>query len=557
MPKKKRKTGALSAMMKCAAIACGIYEPVNAADVREKLSSAKKDGKDLLSLLEMPNGPCSTLPGTKDGVKAVKELCENGSFDDYVVALRRMTMGYWLGHRVIYHISDAAVDFILNEMSFGHYEVDVGGLFRQVCEVPVFLEFTDEKYKRLNCFCSLTTLFHKEFHKNVLDKENLGLIVFRTNNPPKIGLHAGLTSPLSSFLACSRKENDEAENTIFRVLSYISYLKSMQDSADETLVELQMPSAKCYDVRQIPYEDSLPDFSSPLGLLRGGLCSQFSFLSRQHLLAKMREVQSRIEQDETNGDVSSAAQMLKYVARAVIDWEETRAIYSFDSTIGNTLREKHQRGILLEGLSQDLLSFAPHDTIIIYNTDTIETILISPLDDGTLAIFSVGSENALSIVQVGNPLLGHHWMFSVQPRSILDSYLDALCVLKHILLTYQAKAARVWERADREGGRGQTIQTHVSPPEPSEPPLMRLGEDILPPTLYSVTTKTVRRIPQKELIHKHGWKVIPHVRRGHPHRYWVGRGEEKHMEVRWLKQVKVNASEKQPINSTVIHRVRG
>ena len=35
-------------------------------------------------------------------------------------------------------------------------------------------------------------------------------------------------------------------------------------------------------------------------------------------------------------------------------------------------------------------------------------------------------------------------------------------------------------------------------------------------------------------------KCRPILRRRHPHRYWVGSGDNKHLEVRWIDEIRVN-----------------
>jgi len=551
MPKKKRKTGALSAMMKSAAIACGIYEPVNAADVREKLNEMKIKGKEALRAHGMSDGPASSFSRDPEVLSSIMEICGN-DFDNYILHIRKMVMGYWLNHRVIYHISDETIDFINSQSGLFSRRLPIGFICQKVCEKPIFLEFTGSKYNIPNAFCSLTSLAYNEYCKSPTAEGNLSFVLFVADNPPLVMVRGKLHSTLSEDFYPDDDESGRTENIILRALAYIAFLIDMVDSGEETLVERQMPAAKCYDVFPSPYLDSIPDFSTPLGVLRGGLCFFFSYLSRARMLSSFHLNLAEIA--DKGGPESVEERVKTFVMSAVMDWEESRTIYAYDSKSAEVFRDRYVKPLLLEGLSAELLSFIPHRTIILFNSDTANIVLITPVDNGKLSIFSIDDEMMVSLVEAGNPLLGHHWVLKSHGSSIVDTYIEALCVLWHMLLVFKAKAEKVWAQHSREVGHLRVSNANAEPPEP---PLMRMGEDILPPTLYSVTTKTVRRIPQKELIHKHGWKMIPHVRRGHPHRYWVGRGEERHMEVRWLKEVKVNASEKQPISSTVIHRVRG
>lgn len=50
--------------------------------------------------------------------------------------------------------------------------------------------------------------------------------------------------------------------------------------------------------------------------------------------------------------------------------------------------------------------------------------------------------------------------------------------------------------------------------------------------------------------------MTPHTRRSHAHRYWVGKGENRHLEVRWLQDMKINACmEDGGAVSTVVRKI--
>lgn len=89
-----------------------------------------------------------------------------------------------------------------------------------------------------------------------------------------------------------------------------------------------------------------------------------------------------------------------------------------------------------------------------------------------------------------------------------------------------------------------------------EPPVVRQGGDIndtIPITMYDLTKRAVKRVSQKEAARRGGWKVAPHTRRKHYHRYWVGKGENRHLEPRLLESMKINRGEKTP--SVITHSV--
>lgn len=50
--------------------------------------------------------------------------------------------------------------------------------------------------------------------------------------------------------------------------------------------------------------------------------------------------------------------------------------------------------------------------------------------------------------------------------------------------------------------------------------------------------------------------MTPHTRRRHPHRYWVGRGENRHQEIRWLENIHVNKQNKDALPAVTVHEVK-
>lgn len=74
--------------------------------------------------------------------------------------------------------------------------------------------------------------------------------------------------------------------------------------------------------------------------------------------------------------------------------------------------------------------------------------------------------------------------------------------------------------------------------------------------MFEVTGRTVKKLSNKELVQRYGWTMTPHARRSHAHRFWADKGENRHLETRWLSDMRINAHmESNGQCSTVIHRV--
>lgn len=132
-----------------------------------------------------------------------------------------------------------------------------------------------------------------------------------------------------------------------------------------------------------------------------------------------------------------------------------------------------------------------------------------------------------------------------------------LCIFKHILTILQRKALR------KMNSSGQP-----SPPNPHLPgkklpipsaPIIRQGgdiSDIVPIAMYDLTKRAVKRVPRKEEARRSGWKMTPHTRRRHPHRYWVGSGENRRQEIRWLESIHINKQSEDAVPAVTVHEVK-
>ena len=154
----------------------------------------------------------------------------------------------------------------------------------------------------------------------------------------------------------------------------------------------------------------------------------------------------------------------------------------------------------------------------------------------------------------------------VQSTSKSQIYLfEAFVILYHILTVLQTKAQKhLTEDIMASGNPASTallpteIKAAHQPSGKAKPETnLRFGEAIMMPSfeINEVTVRTVKRIPQKEALQRGGWKMIPHMRRGHPHRYWVGKGEQRHMEIRWLDPMHINAKAKKTAGETIVHEI--
>ena len=147
---------------------------------------------------------------------------------------------------------------------------------------------------------------------------------------------------------------------------------------------------------------------------------------------------------------------------------------------------------------------------------------------------------------------------------------SALCALYHILTVLEQRTMkRLAKETLQQGDPNSTALVpvvHIAKAEREKKEAVaqewqqaiRQGdalEDIPFVEMFDLTPKTVKRISNKAVMKRHGWSMRPHSRRQHPHRYWVGSGENKHLEVRWLAKMQINSKDK-PVKTTTVHELK-
>lgn len=72
------------------------------------------------------------------------------------------------------------------------------------------------------------------------------------------------------------------------------------------------------------------------------------------------------------------------------------------------------------------------------------------------------------------------------------------------------------------------------------------------PNLYEITDQSVRKVSEKEATVHCSWTMPRHVRTAHKHHFWVGTGEDRHLEERWLDDMVINKDLDPTIN---LHKI--
>ena len=354
---------------------------------------------------------------------------------------------------------------------------------------------------------------------------------------------------------------DEDVQLLTKLVAYIGYMKGMKDTKDSVFEEETIKNGIRYKVLPAYTESPTADETTMTGWIRAGLARVMGYYDRSNMIRDFYRDVSQVEQPFVNDTLDSATNFIK---RMVLSWETSRNLYGFKNEFVLSLPIPWLEDTLFTGISSDLLDYMPYNVMAIYPTESTSFLvaLVSrcTLEDGAPGIF---------VAVFGQSEDSHTISCFYEGESLVDGTLKealnkidtdtaiVLCIFKHILTILQRKALRRMNSSrhpalpgPRHPGKGLSI--------PAVPIIRQGGDvsDIVPIAMYDLTKRAVKRVARKEEARRSGWKMTPHTRRRHPHRYWVGRGENRHQEIRWLENIHVNKQNKDALPAVTVHEVK-
>lgn len=566
----KKKTRSLTSIQKAVAKACNM-EMYDTAKVKENIASVKKYSKEIKQIFGM-NEPMD-IPQFTDSGRKFYEKCQK---DDNVYAsvVRNLVIGHWLSNKVVYRIPEETIAFLHERFPIKESDFNINTLLLNACRTPIYLEFQGNGTSASGAFCSCTMLMQGGADRLNLRKytECPGLfacILDRQEDAYIFGYRTESCSVREGVGNAHQELSDNKEDgrtTILEVLAYIGYLRGHADAMGTALVPDSFQGGECYQVLPVPFEDSIPDLGQPSGWFRCGLCAFSDFLSRDNMLEDARQ---RLDKwhwkpgtpvKRLNDDSLEQA-----FYAAMLDWERSKVIYQYDSKTRDALHDKYLDAVMLEGIGKDLMDFLPHNVMMFAPDDCWDVTLVAKckLEDSNVPGLFMVVINGQGISCAAfpcdrSPLSG---LIHEAGSQAMGQMSDALCVMYHILSVMRQKTLKQWERENREGISHHSQKEHKRPVDATarETGPVREGYSIgsAPIQLYDLTARTVKRVSDQETLRRSGWKMIPHVRRRHPHRYWVGSGANRHLEVRWLEDMHIHGDEGQENPAAVVvHSVK-
>lgn len=577
MPKKKKNAHSPTTLDKAFAISNGysLSNPVTAEENRKSIRAAAKKLMQSLGI-ETPNAYAQDTPAKR---RLYEKVHDKDQVSDYCNIIRTIMLGYWDVNKVVYRIEPETVRFLNEQFKIEQLSMPFFALIEKVCGKPIFIEMRGHQ-ELLGFFCGVTRLHNKSFRAKPEDENEPKLVIsmVKTSNA-QIFIYRRPKMLVREYFSNMDEDSGWHEQLAVRLLVYIGFLLCMRDAERDTLIRMSGKSHPYYQVFPIPYKDSLPDFSTPGGWIASGLCNYFGYLNRHTMVREIQEVLRNSEYTPKRPlrlyDSSIDETITEATLAAVLEWEQHKVVFQYDTATKHKLINKYFSSLRYMRMPSDLLAYMPYRTLLLTQSERDFTALVTrhaihidgePKPSEALILVLL---NAIEPVIAIMPCDCDEY-YSTTPLDITQDDMPSLmCALTHVLQVFKTKAENNAAKAAAHESNA-CVPTSVHARTPSEervaPELddkpstgIRGGyrivdeyeEDVV---LFDLTPRTVKRAHREDAQKRCGYKMIPHTRRRHPHHYWVGSGDDRHLEVRWLEPMRINASDK-GIKTTTIHEL--
>lgn len=567
---KKQKT--LNSSTKSLMIANG-YKYVDAAHAKDFIKSMKAEYNKICEILNVHGAPSAPIKMSPTTYARLNENIGNIDKDtQYMYFVKALILGYWVGHKIIYRIPQETVKFITEQFDVRYINHNINRIVNTLCEEPIYVEIEGG----CNYFCGTCSFpYHKFGNITVgnlpliammIDKNQFCHYISQFQNAPVKGYFDDIENGFAA--------SDPRFNILIKVLAYIDYAQNKKDSIGNVLIaDTSKPYVQTI-VQPNPFTESIPDLNNPAGWIPVGLCNAMHYLSRQNMLDNFNQnvrdelVDNIFEFKENDELTMDREQIQKLLQWSVLQWESCKVVYQYESNTIESLMKKYD--MIDIGRHPELLRYMPYPVIALSNHDVGQISLAcvcrfklpnQQIYNGLLIYCSIDQQDIFGFFPFGVPDEYLYAYICSNVEQYNDTLNDAFFAIAHILTVMKQKEQKRIAKGLQTKG---TLPTMLSTGE-TESHAKDLdksdvykgydieGEDFV---LNDITVRTVKRVTRKEAETRVGWHMRPHIRRGHPHRFWVGSGEDRHLETRILQPMQVNCSESGPDKPT-IHKIKG
>jgi len=507
---------------------------------------------------------------TRENMELLQHYAKAENRNDCASIMMQLMMDEWYKHKRVFIFPQETIDYVLNSFPEKYIPVPINECIHQVCRPPIYIECPDSK-SYMGIFWGECSFSNEEFDKgDGYSIKTIGVVANDDSND--IFVHK---APNCSITDYYKILGDNApEINMVKLLIYLYFVSTRKDAVGTVLIPQTRTGSNCWKVEPLPNNCAIPAKSDINSLISSGLGLRLGFLFRENFVKEMQIMQVNTEKFK-DYDIDTASDEEKQfwcqynLARMSIDWEQYRVIFKYNDKSERCFLKKYYEDVMFGGFDPELLKYFPQNTIIIYQENNDVIFLASPSQTQNSStssiIFCVLTYKHSTFLNI--PVNQRGVTFAPN-QSLLEENISGICALYHILHVYQSKALKKLTKTTLTAGNPSimalqpvppTVDTKYQPinvPADFKPVLYRNGELIedVPFELFSLTESSIVRQRQEEKIIRMGWKMTPHTRRPHPHRYWVGKGATRHLEVRWLERIQIHKEQK--VESTTIHTLK-
>ena len=595
MGKQRKKATPLTSFNKAFAIAAQ-FTSLQAAEFKENLATFKKNANATRTAFGFGEDQAAMPTFSETAARRWSSL----QSDDIGYSVRlahALILDSWYKKKRMFIIPAETVTYIQTRFPFNLMVESVDACFDAICHDSIYIEFdnkakmntvfTAENSKKQGIatslsqtvqgvFCGQCYINHESVSAGKLVRSAISVQVTTQENSCS-SLQYVEDVPINTYL---KSTDPDSKDFVTRLIVYLAFVYTKSDVIGSVLIpKTKQGVIECYEVLPLPDTDTIPNKDDVNSLANCGLSTYMGFLFRKNFVGSLLSiVNAEISQNYYSMEPASdnehqcSLRYLKHRATSMLlQWEFYRTIYQYDQQVSSVFELKYLNNLISYGFPFHLLKYMPYETIILYNRTESIPVLIS-----TCQCRSKRSEAQIALI--ATVPWGHAFTIGLFPsgKSVLNSILGsdfrdevtaALCALCHLLTIYEQRAIKKQAKDQLMSGSPSStslvpvqeisVQTHApsTSTNMSQNEYYRFGNIIeeTPFELFEITSRTVKRVKEEERKVHGGWKVIPHSRRPHPHRYWVGKGADRHMEVRWLDRMHIHKD--QAANKTTIHQI--
>lgn len=582
MAKKKSKT--LSQMEASLIEACQ-YTTVSPEGYKALVANLKRKYKSLTDRLGKVGLPSEPVQYSPHGRAFLHELQKSHDGLDALSAIRDYLLGYWVSHKIVYRVSKETVDFIEKTFKVELLQAAIQPIIDTICSEPIYIEVAGYG-KKVSVFAGIGTfiqdvmMFGDQEQKCMLsfvvgDEKDDQAYIRILQNCPTDSVKQQLDSLGEYKGLMNEKCRTPTYELMLKIIVYIGYVTMRKGCTGKVIVEDLSKAYKLFKVQPIPYKDSLPDLSVSGGWISAGLCHHFGYLDRNQMRAEFAaDVDGKIESNHVFCSVAAnrvnEEEAALFMRRMVLDWESEKTVYQVTTETCQKIWDKYIDEVCLNGISDELMRFMPYQTVVLSNIDSGQVALVAQCkiqkQNGSI-------RNGMFIWNIGNNGITVYLLEADRPVPMAAHYatsgdydiyskLSIISILAHILVVMKKK----WMKQQLKCSVKPTTTDNASlvPVVRNEETSQNESSELLfqsyviedePLRLLDITPRTVKTVAYQKAAERLGRKMRPHVRRAHPHRYWMGHGKDKHMVVHYLERIRINCKDDKP-QPTTIHEVR-